>query len=104
MSCGCKNLSALKSCKLDTPLHAAGFLISGHGINLIAGYNIMSLEEKEKINIKKYVDLLVLEWQSYLFMTVLINVLLANFVYVALVVIDVDCLMIIILNNIVCEK
>lgn len=82
----------------------SGNLISGHGINLIAGYNIMSLEEKERSNIKKYVELLVLEWQSYLFMIVLINVLPVNFVYVALVVIDIDCLMIIILTNIVCKK
>lgn len=82
--------------------------ISGHGINFIAGFNTLSAEEKEKYNIKKVcrvtgIGMAIIALIIFI-MATFENVLPASFVYVALIVILIDCLVIIILANTICKK
>ena len=86
----------------------SGVLLSGHGANLIAGYNTASDEEKNRYDTKKLCRVV---GGGMTVITVLIfvmavweAVLPAAFVYVFLVVTLVDSAVIIILANTICRK
>lgn len=83
-------------------------LLSGHGSNLIAGYNTASKEEKSKYDNKKLcritgagmsvITLLIFamaQWEE---------VLPASFAYIFLAIILVDCVVMIVLLNTICKK
>ena len=83
-------------------------LLSGHGANLIAGYNTSSKGEKAKVNEKKLCRVI---GAGMLLITVLILVMLlgeavlpASFAYVTLGAILVDCVVMIVLANTICKK
>ena len=83
-------------------------LLSGHGANLIAGYNTLSCEEKEKYNEQKLCRVVGF---GLLIVTILILVmgigeviLPAWFSYVSLGIIIADCAIMIILSNTICKK
>ncbi len=83
-------------------------LISGHGINFITGFDTLSTEERKKYNIKKIcrisgIGMTVISLLIFI-MLIFENVLPANFVYVALAIVIIDCLVIIILSNTICKK
>ena len=82
--------------------------LTGHGGNLIAGYNTMPDEDKEKYDIKKMCKIV-----GYGFVIIDIVVLAmilgeailpAWTAYVVLAIILLDCLAIIILANTICKK
>ena len=83
-------------------------LISGHGANLIAGYNTASREEKNRYDTKKLSRVVGI---GMAFITLMIfimaiweNVLPAFFSTVFLVITVIDCVTIIILSNTICKK
>lgn len=83
-------------------------LISGHGENLIAGYNTASKEKKSKYNTKKLcrvvgVGVLIITLMI-LAMGIWETVLPAAFATVFLVVTVIDCIVIIILANTICRR
>jgi len=82
-------------------------LLSGHGANLIAGYNTASKEEKSKYNTKKlcrvYGSGMSVITVMLLIMTVFEAKLPAYFAVIFLVVTGVDCAIILILANTVCK-
>lgn len=83
-------------------------LISGHGENLIAGYNIASKDEKEKYNAKKMCRVvgigMAVITMMILIMTIGQEVLPAAFATVFMIVTVVDCIVIIVLVNTICKK
>ncbi|MBP3570022.1 MAG: DUF3784 domain-containing protein [Lachnospiraceae bacterium] len=86
----------------------SGILLSGHGANLIAGYNTLSGEEKAKYNEQKLCRVVGF---GMLIVTLLILVMVlgelvlpAWFAYVSLGIIIVDFIVIIILSNTICKK
>lgn len=87
---------------------ASVVLLTGHGANLIAGYNTASKEEKEKYNSKKLCRVtgigMMIICILILIMELFATVLPASFAYVCIVVIVADCLAIIILCNTICRK
>ena len=83
-------------------------LISGHGENLIAGYNTADKEEKSMYDTKKLcrvvgVGFLIITFMI-LAMVIWFSVLPAWFAAVFLVVVVIDCIVIIILSNTICRK
>ena len=83
-------------------------LISGHGENLIAGYNTADKEEKSMYYTKKLcrvvgVGFLIITFMI-LAMVIWFSVLAAWFAAVFLVVVVIDCIAIIILSNTICRK
>lgn len=83
-------------------------LISGHGENLIAGYNTASKEEKSKYNTKKLCRVV---GTGFLIITLMIlamviwyTVLPAWFAAVFLGVVVIDCIVIIVLANTICRN
>ncbi len=83
-------------------------LLTGHGENLISGYNTASQKEKDKYNTKK---LCRVEGIGMLVITICIfvmafgeNILPAITAYVFLGIIVVDCAAMIILGNTICKK
>lgn len=82
-------------------------LLTGHGANLIAGYNTASDEEKSKYDTKKLCRVvgtgMALIALMILIMAVGEAVLPAAFAYVFLVVTVIDCIAIIILANTICK-
>ena len=85
-----------------------GILLSGHGANLIAGYNTLSCEEKAKYNEQKLCRVVGF---GLLIVTILIlvmgigeEILPAWFAYGSLGIIIVDCAVMIILSNTICKK
>lgn len=83
-------------------------LLSGHGANLIAGYNTASKTEKEKYDEKKLcrvtgggISLITI---MIFIMAVGVDVLPAFFVYIFLGVVLADCVVTIILINTICKK
>ena len=83
-------------------------LLTGHGVNLIAGYNTASEEEKNKYNTKKLcrvvgIGMLVITI-SILVMAVGQNILPALLVYIFLGIVVIDCIAIVILANTICKK
>lgn len=83
-------------------------LISGHGENLIAGYNTASKEEKSKYNTKKLCRVvgagLLIITLMILAMGIWETVLPASFAAVFLAVTVTDCIVIIILANTICRR
>ncbi len=82
-------------------------LLSGHGANLIAGYNTATKEEKGKYNAKKLCRVV---GAGFAIITVMIlvmaigeAVLPAVFAYVFLAVTVIDCIVIIVLTNTICK-
>lgn len=83
-------------------------LLSGHGANLIAGYNTASEEEKSKYNTKKLCRI-VGAGMGVITLLILVMaigeaVLPAAFVYIFLFIIVADCILVIILANTICKK
>lgn len=83
-------------------------LLSGHGANLIAGYNTATKEEKAKVDEKKLCRVIGIG-MSIITLLILITglfeaVLPASFAYVILGVILGDCAVMIILANTICKK
>ena len=83
-------------------------LLSGHGVNLIAGYNTASEEEKEQYDAKKLcrvigVGMLVIT-VMIMIMALWEDVLPAAFAYIFLGVVITDCVVMIILANTICKK
>lgn len=83
-------------------------LISGHGANLIAGYNTASKEEKNRYDTKKLCRVVGI---GMAFITLMIfimaiweNVLPAFFSTVFLIITVIDCVTIIVLSNTICKK
>ena len=83
-------------------------LISGHGANLIAGYNTASKEEKDRYDTKKLCRVvgigIALITVMIIIMAVWETVLPACFGTVFLVVTVIDCIVIILLSNTICKK
>lgn len=83
-------------------------LISGHGENMIAGYNTAKEEEKRKYNTKKLCRVVGIGMAVItviiLVMAIGETVLPAGFATVSLVIIAVDCISIIVLANTICKK
>ena len=83
-------------------------LLSGHGANLIAGYNTVTKEEKEKYDEKKLgrvVGVGLLAIAFLLPFAVLTQAIFPAWVaYVFLGVVIVDCIVMIILANTTCRK
>lgn len=83
-------------------------LLSGHGANLIAGYNTASEEEKSKYNTKKLCRIVGAGMgviaAIILVMAIGEAVLPATLVYVFLFIIVADCILVIILANTICKK
>ena len=86
----------------------SGILLSGHGANLIAGYNTLSCEEKSKYNEQKLCRVVGL---GMFIVTALILVMVlgelvlpAWFAYVSLGIITMDCIVVVILANTICKK
>lgn len=83
-------------------------LISGRGGGFISGYNTAREEEKAKYDEKKLcrttgIGMAVIA-VLILIMGLFEDVLPADFVYVSLVIIVIDCLVIIIVSNTICRK
>ncbi len=83
-------------------------LISGHGENLIAGYNTASREEKNKYDTKKLCRVvgtgIALITLMIFIMAIWEAVLPAFFSTVFFVITVIDCIVIIVLSNTVCKK
>ena len=83
-------------------------LISGHGANLIAGYNTAGREEKNRYDTKKLcrvvgIGMVVITIMIFI-MAIWETVLPACFSTVFFVITVIDCIAIIILSNTICEK
>ena len=83
-------------------------LLSGHGANLIAGYNTASKKEKEKYDEKKLCRVIgggLMVIAFLLFFTMFFGNFLPTWVaYVYLVFVITDCIVLIILANTICKK
>ena len=83
-------------------------LISGHGENLIAGYNTAGREEKNKYDTKKLCRVvgtgIALITLMIFIMAIWEAVLPAFFSTVFFVITVIDCIVIIVLSNTVCKK
>ncbi len=82
--------------------------LSGHGVNLIAGYNAASREEQEKYDAKKLCHIVGFG-MSIITILILImaigeEILPAYIAYIFLGVIIIDCIVIIVLANTICKK
>jgi len=83
-------------------------LISGHGANLIAGYNTASREEKSRYDTKKLcrvvgIGMMLIALMIFI-MAIWETVLPAYFSTVFLVITVIDCITIIVLSNTICKK
>lgn len=83
-------------------------LISGHGANLIAGYNTSSREEKSRYDTKKLcrvvgIGMAVITLLIFI-MAIWETVLPAAFSTVFLFITVIDCIVIIVLSNTFCKK
>ncbi len=83
-------------------------LISGHGANLIAGYNTAGREEKNRYDTKKLcrvvgIGMVVITIMIFI-MAIWETVLPAFFSTVFFVITVIDCIAIIILSNTICKK
>lgn len=83
-------------------------LLSGHGENLIAGYNTASKEDRNKYDAKKLCRVtgagMAVITLMVLIMAVWENVLPASFVKLFIAVTFADCIIIIVLSNTICRK
>ena len=83
-------------------------LISGHGANLIAGYNTAGREEKNRYDTKKLcrvvgIGMAVITIMIFI-MAIWETVLPAFFSTIFFVITVIDCIAIIILSNTICKK
>ena len=83
-------------------------LLTGHGANLIAGYNIASKEEKDKHNAKKLSRIVgsgmgVITGLVFV-MGVFENVLPASFATIFLIIVIIDIVIMLVIANTVCKK
>ena len=83
-------------------------LISGHGANLIAGYNTASWEEKDRYDAKKLcrvvgIGMTIITLMIFI-MAIWETALPAYFSTVFLVITVVDCITIIVLSKTICKK
>ena len=83
-------------------------LISGHGANLIAGYNTAGREEKNRYDTKKLcrvvgIGMAVITIMIFI-MAIWETVLPAFFSTVFFVITVIDCIAIIVLSNTICKK
>jgi len=83
-------------------------LLSGHGENLIAGYNTASKEEKDKYDSKKMcrvmgVGMAVIAVLLLVF-AIWISSLPTWFIFVFLAVVIIDCIVMIVLVNTKCKR
>ena len=83
-------------------------LLTGHGVNLIAGYNTASKEEQSQYDAKKLCRVI---GGGMLVITIMIwimamweDVLSAVFAYIFLGIVIGDCIVMIILANTICKK
>ena len=83
-------------------------LISGHGANLIAGYNTAGREEKNRYDTKKLCRVVGIGMALITLMIFILaiweTVLPAFFSTVFFVITVIDCIAIIILSNTICKK
>ncbi len=83
-------------------------LLSGHGENLIAGYNTASQEEKDKYDSKKMCRVMGVGMAVIavllLVMAILISSLPTWFIYFFLAVVIIDCIVMIVLVNTKCKR
>lgn len=83
-------------------------LLSGHGENLIAGYNTARKEEKDKINVKKLCRVvgagMAVISVMILVMALGASVLPAYFSVIFAAIVFADCITVIVLANTICKK
>ncbi len=83
-------------------------LISGHGANLIAGYNTAGKEEKSKFNTKKLCRVVGTGMAVITIMILVMAIgeatLPASFATIFLVITVVDCVAVLVLANTICKK
>lgn len=82
--------------------------LTGHGKNLIAGFNTAGKEEQEKYDVKKLSRMVGIGMSVLtiliLIMTIGLEILPASFVYIFLTVTFVDCIFMIVSANKLCKK
>ena len=83
-------------------------LLTGHGANLIAGYNTASKEEKDKYNAKKLSrvagsGMAVITGLVFV-MGIFENVLPASFATIFLIIVLIDIVIMLVIANTVCKK
>ena len=83
-------------------------LLTGHGANLIAGYNTASKEEKDKYNAKKLSRVVgsgmtVITGLVFV-MGIFENVLPASFATIFLIIVIIDIVIMLVIANTVCKK
>ncbi len=83
-------------------------LLTGHGANLIAGYNTATKEEKSKYNAKKLCRV-VGAGMSVITLLIFVmgigmDVIPYYFAYVTLAIVLIDCVVMLILMNTICKK
>ena len=83
-------------------------LITGHGANLIAGYNTASKEEKDKYDAKK-LSRVVGSGMAIIAVLVFVmgifeNVLPASFAAISLIIVMIDIVIMLVITNTVCNK
>ena len=83
-------------------------LLTGHGANLIAGYNTASKEEKDKYDAKKLCRVI---GSGMAIIAVLVfvmgifeNVLPASFAAISLIIVMIDIVIMLVIANTVCKK
>lgn len=83
-------------------------LLSGHGVNLIAGYNTASEKEKSKYNSKKLSRVVGVGFAVIttilMIMAIGATTLPASAAYIFLAVVIIDCMVMIILMETICKK
>ena len=83
-------------------------LLTGHGANLIAGYNTASKEEKDKYDAKK-LSRVVGSGMAIIAVLVFVmgifeNVLPASFATISLIIVIIDIVIMLVIANTVCKK
>ena len=83
-------------------------LLTGHGANLIAGYNTASKEEKDKYDAKK-LGRVVGSGMAIIAVLVFVmgifeNVLPASFAAISLIIVMIDIVIMLVIANTVCKK
>ena len=83
-------------------------LLTGHGANLIAGYNTASKEEKDKYNAKKLSRVvgsgMTIITGLVFVMGIFENVLPASFATISLIIVIIDIVIMFVIANTVCKK
>ena len=83
-------------------------LLTGHGANLIAGYNTASKEEKDKYNAKKLSRVagsgMAVITGLMFGMGIFENVLPASFATISLIIVIIDIVIMLVIANTVCKR